>query len=285
MFKRNAATMLEKNILLFRGTNSIKHEFSVGNDDETFRAYIGKQRTIERETKGSKVSARLAKNWTIPNRALSAFVTRSADHAIGFGHLMLVIPADNVEMYGWSKTDFNMPKDGQFREKLQSVEYYMTRIYGVLANLGETSTSITRRLASIMHRANVTAADAKKFHGEIESKESTEFFDILLSHVDELDKLRLDDDNPLSYIRVVDHLENCKNALESLSMESVAEVFEEASKESFELTTFKELGDIPKAGPSYDELWFTGDFIGVFIDEYSDDHRGDAKSVLKAILK
>ena len=293
-FMKNAQLMLDKDILLFRGTESKKQEFVIGTDDELgYSGYIGQQRTVERRAKGSKVASRLAATWEIPNRQLSVFATRDADHAADFGYeLLMIIPADDVSLYGWSATDFNQGSNKLPKMQIHALEGAMTNIFRNFedANPDTDEDPISVLMFKGLAKAGVTTTELREFIKKPESPEACALADVLVSMLPDFEKqLEKIENNKDVYLamykrQIVREIGRIKDALDTLKVFKVRDAFAAASPELFKIKTFSDLADIPKKLSTSDELWFNGKFLAINLDGRHTAY-SDGKQALRLLLK
>lgn len=279
-FKRNIEVMADKQIFLFRGTNTLRGSFAIKPDGPNV-AYVNSIRTIERKSKASsQIASKLSKDWDIPNRKLSYFVTRDADHASGFGHITLVIPSDDVDFYAWSATDFNQGTSGQFKKEVENME---SRIGALLFGVARIRPGRGGEAGKIFFDViDKTKIDFDELQPE--SEEAGKFVDAVLDRFD--DMAAVDDEDEDNYHGVKDKvmpiLTAIKKAKEKLKLKSVHDIFAQASKETYRIKTFKNLGDIPRKLKTPDELWFSGKYLAVNIRSRHMAER-DAEEALKLL--
>jgi hypothetical protein len=300
-FARNIRVMLDNKIFLYRGTQTRRGDFlltipsthpdadpSNTEDIMNFGAFIASERTIERTPKGSRVASRLADTWQVPNRKLSYFVTRDEKHAANFGELMLVIPADNVDLFAWSATDFNQGDKTLFKQKLMNVELTTKKLFREIAYLIEPrkryddeddeedadDLELRALLMKILKDAKVDPAQLKPLH--VESADGIKLADLLIKNVEKIKKINRSK-------TAVGLINTLQEVLEKLDVASVGDVYAHASVEAFKIKTFSNLANIPKRLKSSDELWFNGKYLAVFLDSHWTANR-NAEAILKLLL-
>ena len=283
-FVKNAQLMLDKQIFLYRGTETEKKTIDLG---EGFTAHISTARTIARRPKGSKAAHRISSTWEIPPRNLSYFVTRSADHADRFGHLLLVIPADDVSQYAWMATDFNEGSAGSFKKDFRTVELDMISILKYVRALDiEDSNKYDDIIFERLRKLGIMQVELDRI--DAEDPKAVKVVDALLDQYDKFVELNDNKYGESSFFtrHVLPLIKTVKLILEKYSMKSVGEVFTHATKDTFKIKTFSSLSDIPaksSSTKSSDELWFNGKYLAINL---SSQHTAETNAVkaLKLLL-
>lgn len=272
-FKGNAKIMLDNNILLYRGTNSLKTSITLGNRT----GFIASERTIERVAKGNKVAANLAAKWEIPKRALAYFATRDAAHADQFGHLLLVIPADNVSQFAWMGTDFNQAANGSFNHSLEMLDSKSRDIINYMRDMDAEDNATSANLLKLITDAGIDPTKIDRKTAAPDSPDGLKLVNIILSNPSALE----DDFLGKYFIKRRDELQKI---FDKHDVKTPEEFLAMASPKTMRIKTFDSLDKIPKRLATPDELWFNGRYLAINLD--SRYHTpADMHKILQAILE
>lgn len=288
-FKKNAKIMLDNQIFLYRGTGTAKNSFDVDADHTGF---IAAARTIERHAKGSAAAMRISAEWEIPNRKLSYFVTRDAEHASLFarGSLLFVIPADDVSQFAWTGTDFNQGKGDDYKKQFSDMESATRALLYGMAHLTSEDEGISIKLIKMV--TDLGGKISQLGNLAPESTPATDVVDGVLKMYDEIEAAPRTIDDAIKRKTTVDYvaknvfqlLDTIKTAMRKTKSMKAADVYANATPKAFKIKTFNDLSKIPKKLKSPDELWFNGRYLAVNLS--SRHHTAeDMHKILQAILE
>jgi hypothetical protein len=314
-YRKNLDLMIERNLALFRGMRT-EDKFKVGDYRVTIPTTGGPvdittgnpieqkgwtfdvsvfdypARKEPRMSKiGSNVFLDLGSMWEgFPNRRLSTFTTQKTAHTDMFGKFGAVIPADNVDLYGYSPTDFNESKaksaPAQHRAKVEKVmagvQNLLSDFTMAIANM-EKSNEFRLRLLDAKTDYGVEEIDSLAVYRMNFGKKVmnvAELVDWAIRYYDKLKKMERD---TIYSDRLLDSIAALKEHMEAEGLASIVDVFKSVSPEKYKAKAFTSLEQIPVKDTA-SEIWFVGDFLFVEMP-LSGRHfdRADVVTVLKEL--
>ena len=261
-FKRNAKIMLDNGIFLYRGVGTPRPKFLI---DDRWGAWISDERTIERAPSGRNIDAmRISDKWEIPKRKLSYFATRDKEHAGNFAirnehEPMLIIPADNVNLFAWMATDFNMGSSSSFSNAFNTVAHAVRFMFsGISYEDDKADGSINKSVFALLKKFKIKQDELSEINPD--DDRAIKFVDALLNKMDEYSSVN---DDPDFKKNIVPVLKTIAGKVKNAKVSSVGEIYSKASQETFKIKTFSNLADIPKKMKTADELWFNGKYLSI----------------------
>lgn len=293
-YQKNLDIMIERGLFLFRKQHVVGNRKVIpiripGPYSLTAEIYnCDARKEARRSLTGDNTYLTLSSQWEgFPNRMFSTFATQNAEHTKLFnGSFGVVIPADDVKLFGYTPTDFN-DTDGKtsptkFREKIQ---FMLVNLKKVISSAGDIINYRVDNEFSKIVRAEIDRLEITKqvkgtsnyslnFGDKLRS--AATFVDWTVAHVDELEKLA---NNSILETDFVWLIQKMKSELKANNMKSANEIFDKVNPKNYKAKAYTSLSEIPVRA-SKNEIWFEGKYLFIHVDSTWAPHIGD---ILKAV--
>lgn len=270
-YRKNLDIVIDKGVILYRGMRT-EDKFKVSAVGDT-TLYEYPARKEPRMSKiGMNVFLDLGSAWEgFPNRRMSAFATQKAKHATMFGKVGVIIPADNVSVFGYSPTDFNESKGksapAQHRKQIEGVIGYvhdvLRAITMAIANIEPKENEFRLRLLDALTDYGVEELEGIAVYRMNFGKKVMKIAELVDWSIRYQDKLRKMEGDTNGYAEgLLNYIQNLKEKLAEEKIPSVVDLFKSVSPEKYKAKAYTSLTQIP-ARDTASETWFEGDFLFV----------------------
>lgn len=272
-YKQNIKKVIDNQLLLFRTSriHSYPKLEPIGDFD-----YFWKEIPKRQAERTSIVGTQFYMWWVdakfedFPKRSKSYFATQHKTHGSKFGYgndTMMIIPADNVEKFGWMPTDFNEGDAPSMAHMyFRSIQTLWTIVGRIM---DKKQTSLVRRMDSEIFHKRKISCDPE------DGIPQRKFFDILDALNELIDNEPLyrkwtegsvTTSNPMNPVdaRLLDELKSFKDELREEGFESIEDMLKRITPTFLKAELFTDLAQIKKSSSSKaDELWFEGDYLAI----------------------
>lgn len=274
-YKKNLKIILDKKLYFFRSSkfqNDGKLEAIDGED------ILWKQvpkRMIERHSESGSNYLMWAVDQNFkgfPKRSMSYFASQQGAHSRRFiGQNMLIIPADNIDKFGWMPHDFNEnDRATDFHKNLRAVKSLWNQV----------SRLVDKRQTSLMKHVDTEIFLPRKISTDPEDGiQSSRKFLLVIDALNELLDREIEfrkwatgegvRDKPIELSavdeRFLDDLKIFKDEMREHGMETLEDTMKLITPENMDAKLYTSLADVKKSSQysDPDELWFEGSYLGI----------------------
>ena len=208
-------------------------------------------------------------NWKgYPDRRYSVFTSQQGEHTTKFdGEFGIIIPADNVALYGFSPTDFNdstsTSAPAKFRKNVESVlnqvKYLFKAMASVIHNVEKGNELRTMIYDACVDRdlLEFVSDYLYKLNAGDKIMRVANLADWTIRKYSEFSKIKSVDEIVLTFVESVFEL---AQSLVEANFKSVTDMFNAVSPENYKAKAYTSLSQIPVKN-STNEVWFVGDYL------------------------
>lgn len=267
-FANNIRLMQRTRKYLFRGVDNSFEEpiLKVLNAEVLFQDQLTKKR-VSRSDNNLKMF--LASAWNgFPDRALSTFTSFSFNQESQFGDVTyLCIPADSVNLYGYTPMDFNDSGD----KNVEYITIVLSRAEGILQRL-ESVSGVNETIDAIVKKHNFKLSASNNLSSvPLESciKVVDDILENRLKIIDELENISSHNNNPITVKSFPKVLKALKEELDEKNYSTFTDACASFTPESMDAKSYSSFANI-NSNDDDDEVWFVGDALLVRATEYED---------------
>jgi hypothetical protein len=211
----------------------------------------------------------LASAWDgFPDRSLSTFASFTFNQESQFGDVTyLCIPADSVNLYGYTPMDFNDSgnKDVEF------ITGILSGAEGILQRLKAVS-GVNPTIDDIVKKHNFQLP-ANNSLSSVPLESSIKVIDDILEHrvkiIDQIESITSHDNVPLAIKSFTKLIKRLTDELDEGHYSSFAHACSSLTPESMDATSYSSFSQINSSDDD-DEVWFVGDALLVRATDYED---------------
>lgn len=262
-YKKNIKAVLDNHLYFFRVSASHR---PIEDGETELHWFEQPARTGGRNSvfgNGNWLMSWVDSEWKgFPKRSMSYFATQAQSHAREFGRrdqMALIIPADDVDVFGWMPEDFNNSTLPQ--TLMAAIQSLLTSIRRSLA--GQTTPLLKKLGEEVFISRGIDIYAAELPNPTVDNiKHYFEAIDELMDNLFQIQQRAAN----LQEERLVKTLKEFRSELKDMGFATLKEYAdEELSPKEREAKTFTKFGEIKKSSSSTaDELWFEGSYLALY---------------------